>query len=117
MIGIGSHSTNTKEDKRLQREMCIRDRGYVDAVGAHEESVVQYMKDYDTSFRILEEPLMVVGIGAVSYTHLDVYKRQALTGYGEQIKETARTTEEFHQVSGREKEELDQKLQLSLIHI
>ena len=24
---------------------------------------VQYMKDYDTSFRILEEPLMVVGIG------------------------------------------------------
>ena len=24
----------------------------------------------------------------------------ALTGYGEQIKETARTTEEFHQVSG-----------------
>ena len=38
-------------------------KGYVDAVGAHEESVVQYMKDYDTSFRILEEPLMVVGIG------------------------------------------------------
>ena len=36
----------------------------------------------------------------------------ALTGYGEQIKETARTTEEFHQVSGREKEELDQKLQI-----
>ena len=38
-------------------------KGYVDAVGTHEESVVQYMKDYDTSFRILEEPLMVVGIG------------------------------------------------------
>ena len=38
-------------------------KGYVDAVIAHEESVVQYMKDYDTSFRILEEPLMVVGIG------------------------------------------------------
>ena len=36
----------------------------------------------------------------------------ALTGYREQIKETARTTEEFHQVSGREKEELDQKLQI-----
>ena len=32
-------------------------------VAAHEESIVQYMKDYDTSFRILEEPLMVVGIG------------------------------------------------------
>lgn len=39
-------------------------KGYVDAVAAHEESIVQYMKDYDTSFRILKEPLMVVGIGA-----------------------------------------------------
>lgn len=38
-------------------------KGYVDAVAAHEESIVQYMKDYDTSFRILEEPLMIVGIG------------------------------------------------------
>lgn len=38
-------------------------KGYVDGVAAHEESIVQYMKDYDTSFRILEEPLMVVGIG------------------------------------------------------
>ena len=27
-------------------------KGYVDAVAAHEESIVQYMKDYDTSFRI-----------------------------------------------------------------
>ena len=38
-------------------------KGYVDAVAAHEESIVQYMKDYDTSFRILEEPLMITGIG------------------------------------------------------
>ena len=29
----------------------------------HEESIVQYMKDYDASFRILEEPLMITGIG------------------------------------------------------
>ena len=36
----------------------------MDAVAAQEESIIQYMKDYDTSFRILEEPLMVVGIGA-----------------------------------------------------
>ena len=40
-------------------------KGYVDAVAAHEESIVQYMKDYDASFRILEDPLMVVGIGVV----------------------------------------------------
>ena len=38
-------------------------KGYVDAVAAHEESIVQYMKDYDASFRILEDPLMVGGIG------------------------------------------------------
>ena len=38
-------------------------KGYADAIGAHEESVIQYMKDYDASFRILEDPLMVVGIG------------------------------------------------------
>lgn len=38
-------------------------KGYVDAIGAHEESIIQYMKDYDTNFRILEEPLMKVGVG------------------------------------------------------
>ena len=38
-------------------------QGYVDAVAAHEESIVQYMKDYDASFRILDEPLMITGIG------------------------------------------------------
>ena len=35
----------------------------MDAVAAHEESIVQYMKDYDASFRILDEPLMLTGIG------------------------------------------------------
>lgn len=38
-------------------------KGYADAVGAHEESVIQYMKDYDVKLRILDEPLMTVGIG------------------------------------------------------
>ena len=38
-------------------------KGYVDAVAAHEESIVQYRKDYDADFRILEEPLMITGIG------------------------------------------------------
>lgn len=39
-------------------------KDYVDAVAAHETSILQYMKDYDISYRILEEPLMTVGIGA-----------------------------------------------------
>ena len=38
-------------------------KGYVDAVGAHEESIIQYMKDYNMELRILDEPLMTVGLG------------------------------------------------------
>ena len=37
-------------------------KGYVDAVGAHEESIIQYMKDYNMELRILDEPLMTVGL-------------------------------------------------------
>ena len=38
-------------------------KGYVDAAAAHEESIIQYRKDYNAGFRILEEPLMLTGIG------------------------------------------------------
>ena len=40
------------------------DKGYVDAIAAHETSILQYMKDYDKEYRILEEPLETVGLGA-----------------------------------------------------
>lgn len=40
------------------------DKGYVDAIAAHETSILQYMSDYKESYRILEEPLLVVGLGA-----------------------------------------------------
>ncbi len=40
------------------------EKGYADAVAAHETSILQYMKDYDADYRILDEPLMTVGIGA-----------------------------------------------------
>ncbi len=45
-------------------------KGYVDAIAAHETSIIQYNKDYDTNYRILEEPLMVVGIG-VAFSKYD----------------------------------------------
>ena len=35
----------------------------MDAVAAHETSVLQYMEDYNVDYRILEEPLLVVGLG------------------------------------------------------
>lgn len=38
-------------------------KGYVDAIAAHETAIRQYMKDYDTEYRILEEPLLTVGLG------------------------------------------------------
>lgn len=38
-------------------------KGYVDAIAAHETSVRQYMKDYHTDYRTLEEPLVSVGLG------------------------------------------------------
>lgn len=39
-------------------------KGYADAVAAHETSILQFMSDYDVQYRILDEPLQVVGLGA-----------------------------------------------------
>lgn len=38
-------------------------KGYADAVAAHETAILQYMKDYGLKYRILEEPLLTVGLG------------------------------------------------------
>ena len=35
----------------------------MDAAAAHETSIRQYMKDYNVEYRILDEPLLVVGLG------------------------------------------------------
>ena len=37
--------------------------GYVDGIAAHETGILQYMKDNSVAFRILEEPLLVTGLG------------------------------------------------------
>ena len=42
---------------------AFRNIGYTDAIAAHEEAIRQYMKDYGANFRILDEPLLVTGIG------------------------------------------------------
>ena len=39
------------------------------AVAAHEEAIRQYMKDYGANFRILDEPLLVTGIGVAFSRH------------------------------------------------
>lgn len=38
-------------------------KGYVDAVAAHETAIRQYMNDYGLEYRILQEPLLTVGLG------------------------------------------------------
>lgn len=38
-------------------------KDYADAIAAHETSILQYMDDYGVSYRILDEPLMTVGLG------------------------------------------------------
>ena len=38
-------------------------KGYVDALAAHEASILQYEKDYSVSYRILDESLKDVGLG------------------------------------------------------
>ena len=48
-------------DRGVQYAML--DCGYVDAIAAHEEAIRQYMKDYGADFRILDDPLLVTGIG------------------------------------------------------
>ena len=57
--------------------MCIRDRIYTDAVRRWEPLIVTYVghrDDFTTEMAIRLERLHTTG--AVSYTHLDVYKRQ-----------------------------------------
>ena len=49
------------EDRSVQYAMLAC--GYVDAIAAHETAILQYMKDNYAEFRILEEPLLVTGLG------------------------------------------------------
>ena len=38
-------------------------KGYVDAIAAHETAILQCMDDYGLEYRILDEPLLTVGLG------------------------------------------------------
>ena len=56
------------EDRNVQYAMMAC--GYVDAIAAHETGILQYMKDNSVEFRILEEPLLVTGLG-IAYAKND----------------------------------------------
>lgn len=66
MAGTDARIPKLQELFSLQNRELIYaflSKGYVDAVAAHETAILQYMKDYDLEYRILEEPLQTVGIG------------------------------------------------------
>lgn len=45
-------------------------KGYADAIAAHETAILQCMSDYDLEYRILDEPLLTVGLG-VAFARTD----------------------------------------------
>lgn len=69
-------------------------KGYADAVAAHETAIIQCMKDYDLEYRILDEPLLTVGLG-VAFSKYDdrgiekelsqVFEKMRVDGTMEQI--------------------------------
>ena len=79
---VAVQSTTKPEDILLNRTnenvpqikelYCFSDRSYlnpalveglVDAIAAHESSLLTYEKDYGVTYRILDEPLLEVGLG------------------------------------------------------
>ena len=45
-------------------------KGYADALAAHENAILQCMSDYSLDYRILDEPLLTVGLG-VAFARTD----------------------------------------------
>ena len=45
-------------------------KGYADAIAAHETAILQCMSDYGLDYRILDEPLLTVGLG-VAFARTD----------------------------------------------
>ena len=54
--------------------MCIRDSNKVHPMDDLREAISEYIDK--TNRRVTFEYIMLKGVNAVSYTHLDVYKRQ-----------------------------------------
>lgn len=62
-------------------------KGYVDAIAAHETSILQCMKDYGLEYRILDEPLLTVGLGVAFAKNDDRGLETELTGVLQEMQE------------------------------
>ena len=66
-------------------------KGYADAAAAHETAVEQFMKDYDMEYRILDEPLLTVGLGVAFDKNDDRGLAQELTETFENMRQDGTT--------------------------
>lgn len=62
-------------------------KGYVEAIAAHETAILQSMKDYGLEYRILDEPLLTVGLGVAFSKQDDRGLEQELTKVFEEMRE------------------------------
>lgn len=69
-------------------------KGYADAIAAHETAIQEYMKDYDISYRILDEPLLTVGLGVAFDKKDDRGLAEQLSATFEEMRKDG-TTEEI----------------------
>ena len=53
----------------------------IDAIAAHETAILQYVKDYDADFRILDDAILTTGIGVA-------FAKEDSRGLAEQIQKT-----------------------------
>ena len=85
--------------------------GYVDAIAAHEMAILQYMKDNDVEFRILEEPLLVTGLG-VAFAKNDT---RGLDSQLNAVLAQMRTDGTLEQILGKYLEHASQYLEVDTI--
>ena len=85
--------------------------GYVDGIAAHETGILQYMKDNAVDFRILEEPLLVTGLGIA-------FAKNDTRGLDSQLTDTLaqmRADGTLEQIVGRYLENASQYLEVDTI--
>ena len=85
--------------------------GYVDAIAAHETAILQYMKDNSVEFRILEEPLLVTGLG-IAFAKND---SRGLDSQLNAVLAQMRTDGTLEQILGRYLEHASQYLEVDTI--
>lgn len=84
-------------------------KGYADALAAHETAILQCMSDYSLDYRILDEPLLTVGLG-VAFARTD---QRGLDKELSQTFEEMRADGSLEQIVGRYLDEPQRLLEVT----